>query len=88
MFDILKVCEGQLYNKIYNWAIQTYKTEEKTNEEIFGKNSKFALKEFFNELNSIHPNTIKAIESQAYASALLFFNAFNTIGKSQLIKYE
>ncbi|RLG14613.1 MAG: class II fructose-bisphosphate aldolase [Candidatus Nanohalarchaeota archaeon] len=86
VFNILKVCEGQLYDKIYNWVIQTYKTEGKSDEEIFGKNAKFALKEFFSELNSLNPNTVKAIEAQAYASALLFFNAFNTIGKAALAR--
>ena len=87
-YDTLKVCEGSLYKKVHDWVIETYKAEGKSDEEIFGKNAKFALKEFFSELNNLNPATLKAIEAQSYASALLFFDAFNATGKADLIKVE
>lgn len=85
VWDVFKVYEIDLYNRIYSWVLETYKGTGKSSEEIFGKNSKYAFKQFFKEMHSIDRKTVKAIEAQAYASSLLFFRAFNSLGKGNLI---
>ncbi|OYT27068.1 MAG: fructose-bisphosphate aldolase [Candidatus Altiarchaeales archaeon ex4484_96] len=85
VWDVLKVYEIELYEKIESWVLEEYAGKGKSNEEIFGKNSKYAFRQFFDEMHSIDNKAVKAIESQAYASALMFYKAFNSIGKADLI---
>lgn len=86
VWDVLKVYEIDLYEKIRKWVLETYAGKGKSDEEIFGKSSKYAFKQFFDELHSIDEKAVKAMESQAYASALMFFKAFNSLGKVAEIK--
>ena len=78
VFDVLKKFEPELYNKIRKWVLENHSVEGKSDEEIFGKSAKFALKEFFDELHNVSNETNHAIESKAYSDALMFFRAFGT----------
>jgi len=71
---------------MYDWTLKTYPGTGKSDEEIFGKNCKFAFKQYFKETHSLGENTLRAIESHCYANALMFFKAFNAIGKAKLVK--
>ncbi|MDP7266098.1 MAG: class II fructose-bisphosphate aldolase, partial [Candidatus Thermoplasmatota archaeon] len=53
---------------------------------IFGKFGKFAIKQFFDEIYSVDEDTIEAMESIAYAEALVFFKAFNSKGTARLAR--
>ncbi len=86
VWDVLKVYEIELYAKIQNWVLKKYATEGKSDEEIFGKYSKKAFIQFFDEMHSIDKSAVIEMEAQAYASALLFFRAFNSLGKAKLIR--
>ena len=61
---------------MHNWVIERYKKEGVSEPEVFVRNSKYAIKEFFEELEKISEETKKAIRAKAYAEALIFFKAF------------
>ncbi len=86
VWDVLKVYEIELYEKIRKWVLETYVGKGKSEDEIFGKNSKYAFKQFFDEMHNIDEKTVAAMEAQAYASALMFFKAFNSLGKNKQIR--
>jgi fructose-bisphosphate aldolase class II len=86
VWDVLRVYEKSLYEKILEWVLETYAGKGKSDEEIFGKNSKYAFKQFFDEMHDISSGTVKAMEAQAYASALMFYKAFNSLGKGDLVR--
>ena len=87
VWDVLKVYEIDLYERIRKWVLETYAGKGKSDDEIFGKNSKYAFKQFFDEMHNIDKKTVAAMEAQAYASALMFFKAFNSIGKGRLVAF-
>ncbi|MCC6023208.1 MAG: class II fructose-bisphosphate aldolase [Thaumarchaeota archaeon] len=76
VYDILRIYEPELYQRIYKWVIENYRKEGVHEAEIFVENSKFALKQFFNELDKISDETRNAIRSKAYAETLLHLKAF------------
>ena len=76
VWDILQVFEPELYERIHKWTIENYGKEEKSEAEIFSKNSKYAIKQFFYDLEKLNYDTKMAIRAKAYAEALSFFKAF------------
>ncbi|MBD3202985.1 class II fructose-bisphosphate aldolase [Candidatus Woesearchaeota archaeon] len=79
-FDVLKVHNPQLYDKIWKWVINKYKGSGKTELEIFGKRAKYAHKEFFEEIYAMDKDMEKNLELMAYSHALLFLKAFKSHG--------
>ncbi len=86
-WEVFQLYEPRLYEEIWNWTLDTYreKTPDKSDKEIFGKNSKLAIKEFFDQIYSVSDDTINALEARGYAEALMFFKAFGSPGKASLI---
>lgn len=76
VWDILQIYEPALYKKIHNWTIETYKKEGVPEAKAFTKDSKRAIKVFFDEIEKISGETKNAIRAKAYAEALLFCKAF------------
>ncbi len=76
VWDVLKVFQPDLYQQIYKWTIENYRKEGVSEAETFAKSSKYAIKEFFNELEKLDEDTRKAIRAKAYAEALMLFKAF------------
>lgn len=76
VWDILRIFEPQLYQKIYNWTLDKYKKEDVSDTETFTKNSKYAIKIFFNNLENVSTDTKRAIKAKAYAEALSILKAF------------
>jgi len=76
VWEILQIYEPELYKKIHNWTIKTYKKEGVPEAETFAANSKRAIKVFFDEIEKISEETKNAIRAKAYAEALIFFKAF------------
>ena len=78
VWDIIKVYKPELYKEMFNWTIENYKDKMpgKKDNEIVGKQGKYATKVFFDKLYSLEPEIIDAIEARAYADALMFFKAF------------
>jgi len=88
VFDILKVYRPDLYDRMWTWAIESFgeRTPGKKNNEIFGLFGKFAIKQFFDEIYGMDGDTLEALESMAYAEALVFFRAFNSKGTAELVR--
>ncbi len=88
IFDIFKIYQSDLFERMRNWVLETYseKAPGKSNKIIFGKFGKFAIKQFFDEIYGIDRDTINAIESMAYAEAMVFFRAFNSKGTASLVR--
>jgi fructose-bisphosphate aldolase class II len=88
VYDTLKIYHPEFYNKIHSWVIDTYKEKapEKKNIEIFGKFAKFGIKQFFDEIYNVDPDTIHAIESLCYAETLGFLRAFNSKGTADIVR--
>jgi len=78
----------ELYNKAYNWVIDTYKEKApgKKNIEIFGKYAKFGIKQFFDEIYDVDEDTLHAIESLCYAETLSFLRAFSSKGTAEIVR--
>lgn len=88
VWDIFKVYEPELFRDIWNWTLETYRAQapKKSENEMFGKYSKFAIKQFFGKIYSVQQDTKKAIESLAYAETLIFLKAFRAEGTAQIVR--
>ncbi|MEE8400783.1 MAG: class II fructose-bisphosphate aldolase [Candidatus Hydrothermarchaeaceae archaeon] len=86
-WEVFEIYEPELYEDIWNWTLDTYKDAAAKkgitkNNEIFGKYSKFAIKEFKGRIYSVSEETKRALEAKAYSGALMFFKAFGAGGTS------
>jgi fructose-bisphosphate aldolase class II len=88
VWDIFKVYEPELYSDIWNWTLNTYRDSAhgKADNEIFGNFCKFAIKQFFDRIYSVHEDTKKAIDALAYAETLIFLKAFKAQGTAQIVR--
>ncbi|NPE29919.1 class II fructose-bisphosphate aldolase [Methanococcoides sp. SA1] len=88
VWDIFKVYEPELYKDIWDWTITNYqeKAPEKNDNELFGKFSKFAIKEFFDRIYSVGEDTLEAIDAMCYAETLIFIKAFNGQGTAKIVR--
>lgn len=76
VYEILRIYEPELYQRIYKWVIDKFRKEGTPEVEIFVENCKHALKEFFHEFDKISDETKEAIRAKAYADTLLHIRAF------------
>ena len=91
---ILEDYEPELYGKMRSWVLENYGKEDIDEHKTFAKYSKFAWKEFFDEVENINDETKEAILSQAEKDMHAFINAlkmkdsavicFNYISKNNL----
>jgi fructose-bisphosphate aldolase class II len=88
VWDIFKVYEPELYSDIWNWTLNTYRDSAhgKADNEIFGNFCKFAIKQFFDRIYSVHEDTKKVIDALAYAETLIFLKAFKAQGTAQIVR--
>jgi fructose-bisphosphate aldolase class II len=89
-WEVFEIFEPQLYEDIWNWTLDTYKDAAAKkgitkNNEIFGKYSKFAIKEFKDRIYGVSEETENALEAKAYAGAMMFFKAFGAVGTADRI---
>ena len=76
VYDILRIYEPELYQRIHRWVLENYGKEGVPEVETFVKNSKYALKEFFSEFDKISDEAKEVIRARAYADTLLHMKAF------------
>ena len=88
VMDTFKVYQPELYRDMYDWTIKNYKPKNpgKADNEIFGKNVKYAIKEYYNRIHSVDEETVKTLEAQAYAEARVFIRSFGSKGKASLVR--
>lgn len=76
VWDVIRIYKPELYERIYNWTVKNYWKEGVSEAEIFARNSKYAIKEFFAYLEKLDNDIKRTIRAKAYAEALMFFKAF------------
>ena len=86
VWSVLKEEQPDLYQRIWDWTIANYSAEGKRDIEVFGKNSKFAIKEFFSELYSLDDRVVSVIEDRAYKEAGEFMRAFKSEGSAEIVR--
>lgn len=86
VWEILSRAEPELYKKIYNWTITNYLTDNMSKEEIFGKFSKHAIREFFADLYSLPDETVAKLQEETYREAVKYIQAFNSIGSASIVR--
>ena len=90
-WEVFEIFEPELYDDIWNWTLNKYGAEAAKkgitkNDEIFGKYSKFAIKEFKDMIYNVSEETKQALEAKAYADAMMFFKAFGAVGTADKVK--
>ena len=88
VWDVLKASDPQLYQKIWNWTIETFKPKNPSmpDHQLFGKNAKYGIKQHFTEIYEISPEITEKIRAKAYDEAIKFLKAFNTRNSVDFIK--
>ena len=89
-WEVFEIFEPELYEDIVNWTLNEYRDEAAKkgitkNDEIFGKYSKFAIKEFKDRIYSVSEDTAHELEAKAYAEAMMFFKAFGAVGTADIV---
>ena len=75
VYDILEEYEPELYAKMRKWVLEKYGKPDVEEETTFAKNSKFAWKEFYNEVDNVCAETKNAIINKAESDMLEFIKA-------------
>ncbi|NQV00032.1 MAG: class II fructose-bisphosphate aldolase [Parcubacteria group bacterium] len=86
VWEIFEQMRPEFYKKIYDWTLENYAEEGKSDMEVFGKNSKHAIKEFYDEFYNMDEGCEKAVEEKAYNEAVKFFDAFNAEGTGKIVR--
>lgn len=87
-YDALEKHEPEMYTKAREWVLEEFgsqpKNQGKPEAIIFGNNAKYAFREFYDEFRTIGKEALKAMEKNAYDSAMEFLKAF---GSRDLVKH-
>jgi len=86
VWDVLKVFQPELFAQIWDWTIKNHAKPGKKHAEVFGKSSKYAIKEFFGRIYSVDGATERALEAAAYAEALKLIRAFGAEGSATVVR--
>ncbi|RJR30781.1 class II fructose-bisphosphate aldolase [Candidatus Parcubacteria bacterium] len=86
VFDCIKIHQPGLYERMTDWVMENKPLPDKGKEEIFGKNGKFAIKQFFNEIYLMDEECRKDIEQKSYQEARNFIEAFNAVNSAALVR--
>lgn len=88
VYDIMKEKNPEFYKEIWKWVMEKYKEKNpgKNETEIFGKNSKKAIKVFKDKIENLSDDIKAAIEERAYEEAKKFFDAFNAEGSADIVR--
>lgn len=90
-WEVFEIFEPKLYEDIWDWTLNKYRDEAAKkgitkNNEIFGKYSKFAIKEFKDRIYNVSEETKHTLEAKAYAEAMMFFKAFGAVGTADKVR--
>ncbi|MFH1849814.1 MAG: class II fructose-bisphosphate aldolase [archaeon] len=88
VWDILREHEPELFKKIWDWTLEKYRDEGKSEDEVFGKFSKKAIKPHADEINAVSQATKRIVEERAYAEAKEFMKAFGSEGSADIVREE
>jgi fructose-bisphosphate aldolase class II len=90
-YEVIQTYNPKLYADIHKWTIKNYKKEAKkigmkTDEQIFGRYGKKAIKQFFKRIYSLNKEIEKELEAKAYIEALKFIKAFKLKGSATIVR--
>ena len=88
VWDIFKASDSALYNKIWNWVMDTFKPKNPTmpDHQVFGKNSKYGIQQFFEDIYDIKHEVVEKVRAKAKKEAIKFLKAFNTQNCADLVQ--
>jgi len=86
VFDSLKTYHNDLWQEMFDWVIKNKPIEGKKPEEVFGKNGKYAIKEFFDKIYSMSDECKQEIEEKAYKAAYDHIKAFKSEGTASIVR--
>ncbi len=86
VFDSLKTYHNDLWQEMFDWVIKNKPIEGKKPEEVFGKNGKYAIKEFFDRIYSMSDECKQEIEEKAYKAAYDHIKAFKSEGTASIVR--
>lgn len=86
VFDTIKKHNRELYDEMFSWVLRNKPLEGKTPEETFGKNSKHAIKIFFERIYAMSEECRKEVEERCYEEAKKFIDAFNSKGTASIVR--
>lgn len=85
-FDALKKYHNDLYNEMFDWVIKNHPIEGKKPNEVFGKNSKHAIKQFFKQIYAMSDECKAEIEEKSYEAAADHIKAFNSQNTASIVR--
>jgi fructose-bisphosphate aldolase class II len=88
VLDLYKVYQPKLYKDIYDWTLKEYRPKNpgKAENEIYGKNVKYAVGQYKEQIMKVDEETINAIEACSYGEALVFIKAFGSRGTASTVR--
>ena len=86
VFDALKKHHPELYKEMVDWVLKNHPIEGKSDNETFGKNGKYAPKQFFDKIYAMSDECKKDIEEKSYKETCGFIDAFNSKGTASIVR--
>ena len=88
VLDVYKVHQPELYKDIYDWTLEEYRPRNpgKADNEIYGKNVKYAIGEFRQMIDAVDEETVATIEALSYGEARTFIRAFGSKGTASTVR--
>ena len=84
VYKILEKDEPELYARMRKWVLDTYSKPDVDEHTTFAKSSKYAWKEFFDEVENVKPSTKEAIITQAVSDMNDFMDALKMKNSASL----
>jgi fructose-bisphosphate aldolase class II len=90
VLDLYKVYQPKLYSDIHDWTLENYrpKNPDMVDNEVFGKNVKYAIGQFRERIDVVDDDSVDAIEALSYGEALVFIKAFGSKGTASIVRKE
>ena len=88
VLDTYKVYQPELYRDIYEWTLETYRPKNpgKADNEVYGKNVKYAIKQYKERIDEVDEETVATIEALCYGEARTFIKAFGSRGTASTVR--
>ncbi|MCI0497500.1 MAG: class II fructose-bisphosphate aldolase [Thermoplasmata archaeon] len=86
VLDAIKEHHNDLWWDMRNWTIAEKPIAGKRPEEVFGKNVKFALKEFFDEIYAMGEACEARVERECHRATMDHILAFGSAGKAAVVR--
>ena len=88
VYDLLKIYNPELHEEVWSWTIDSFKAKlpGKSENEVFGKWAKKAIKQYYDRLYDQGAEFYDACEAMAYAETLVWLRCFNAVGTASKVR--